>query len=148
MTEWTGPYGFWVSDDEALVDVDVVHRWLSTLSYWAQDRPRHLTEKAIARSLNLGLYDAAGTQAGYCRWVTDGATFAWLCDVFVDPAHRGSGLGVFLVGVATEHPEVRGLRFLLGTKDAHELYRKVGFSSPINPGRLMERTPTSVLRSP
>jgi GNAT superfamily N-acetyltransferase len=143
VTEWAGPNGYWVSDDAALVDVDVVHVWLSTQSYWAQGRPRDITEKAIARSLNLGLYDAAGAQAGYCRWVTDGATFAWLCDVFVDPAHRGGGLGVFLVQVATDHPEVRALRFLLGTKDAHGLYRKMGFSSPPNPDRLMERKPTS-----
>ena len=95
MTEWKGPDGYWASDDAALIDVPRVHTWLSTLSYWAENRPRPTTERAMARSLNLGLYDVGGTQAGFCRWVTDGATFAWLCDVFVDPAHRGHGLGVF-----------------------------------------------------
>jgi GNAT superfamily N-acetyltransferase len=73
--------------------------------------------------------------------VTDGATFAWLCDVFVDPNHRGHGLGTFLIRIATEHPEVRGLRFLLGTKDAHGLYAKFGFDAPVHPGRLMEVRP-------
>ena len=140
MTEWNGPDGYWASDDDALIDLDRVHRWLSTLSYWAENRPRPTTERAIARSLNLGLYDADGTQAGFCRWVTDGATFAWLCDVFVDPSQRGHGLGVFLVRVATEHPDVHGLRMLLGTKDAHELYRKFGFAAPV-PDRLMEIRP-------
>ena len=141
MTAWNGPDGYWVSDDADLLDVDLVHEWLSTLSYWAEGRPRQTTQKAIARSLNLGLYDANGAQAGFCRWVTDGATFGWLCDVFVDPGHRGHGLGVFLVRVATGHPEVQGLRFLLGTKDAHELYRKFGFDSPVHPERLMEVRP-------
>jgi GNAT superfamily N-acetyltransferase len=141
VTEWAGPDGYWISDDETQLNVDLVHDWLSTQSYWAQGRPRATTEKAIARSLNLGLYDAGGVQAGYCRWVTDGATFAWLCDVFIVPKHRGRGLGVFLVQVATGHPEVKGLRFLLGTKDAHGLYGKVGFASPVSPERLMEIRP-------
>jgi GNAT superfamily N-acetyltransferase len=70
--------------------------------------------------------------------VTDGATFAWLCDVFIDSPHRGNGLGVFLVRVAVEHPEVNGLRMLLGTKDAHELYRRFGFTAITSPERLME----------
>jgi GNAT superfamily N-acetyltransferase len=141
MTAWNGPDGYWVSDHADLLDVDLVHEWLSSLSYWAQGRPRQTTEKAIAQSLNLGLYGADGAQAGYCRWVTDGATFAWLCDVFVDPGHRGHGLGVFLIRVATGHPEVQGLRFLLGTKDAHGLYRKFGFEAPVHPERLMEIKP-------
>jgi GNAT superfamily N-acetyltransferase len=141
VTVWAGPGGYWVSDDPTLLDVDKVHGWLSTQSYWALDRPRVTTEKAIAGSLNLGLYDADGAQAGFCRWVTDGATFAWLCDVFVEPAHRGHRLGVFLVRVATEHPEVRGLRFLLGTKDAHGLYHQLGFAPIASPERLMEVRP-------
>jgi GNAT superfamily N-acetyltransferase len=141
MTVWKGPRDYWVSDDTSLIQIDRVHEWLSTLSYWAEGRPRSTTEKAIARSLNLGLYDAQGVQAGFCRWVTDGATFAWLCDVFIDPGRRGLGLGVFLVQAATEHPEVHGLRLLLGTKDAHELYRKFGFDAPVVPERLMEIRP-------
>jgi hypothetical protein len=76
VTDWAGPDGYWISDDERQLDVDLVHGWLSTQSYWAQGRPRATTEKAIARSLNLGLCDAGGVQVGYCRWVTDGATFA------------------------------------------------------------------------
>jgi GNAT superfamily N-acetyltransferase len=141
MTVWNGPAGYWISDDASLIDINRVHGWLSQLSYWATDRPRRTTEKAMARSLNLGLFDAGGAQVGFCRWVTDGATFAWLCDVIVDPGHRGSGLGVFLIETATRHGEVDGLRLLLGTKDAHELYRKFGFDTPAKPERLMEVRP-------
>jgi GNAT superfamily N-acetyltransferase len=138
MNRWVGPDGYWVSDDPALVDVEFVHGWLSTESYWAQDRAREVTEKAVARSLNLSLIAADGTPAGFCRWVTDGATFAWLCDVFVDPDHRGHGLGIFLVETAVSHPEVNQVRRMLGTRDAHALYRKFGFSDLSAPSRLME----------
>jgi GNAT superfamily N-acetyltransferase len=141
LSEWKGPAGYWASDDRSLIDVEYVHNWLSTQSYWAKDRPREVTERAIAASLNLGLFTSSGDPVGFCRWVTDGATFAWLCDVFIDPAHRGSGLGVFLVQVATEHPQVRGIRLLLGTGDAHGLYRKFGFTEVALPERLMEIWP-------
>jgi len=88
----------------------------------------------------LGLYGPNGDQFGVCRWVTDYSTFAWLCDVFVDRAVRGSGLGTFLVGTATAHPDVRDLRLqVLGTRDAHGLYRRFGFEPVASPGRWMER---------
>jgi GNAT superfamily N-acetyltransferase len=141
MAEWTGPNGYVVSDDEGRLDVAFVHRWLSTQSYWARGRPREVTDRALEHSLNLGLYSDDGAPAGFCRWVTDGATFGWLCDVFVDEAHRGHGLGIFLVQTAVEHPMVAGLRFLLGTKDAHDLYRKFGFAELAVPGRMMEVKP-------
>ena len=76
-----------------MLNVDLVHEWISTPGYWAQNRPGTTIEKALARSLNFGLYEAAGGQVAFCRWMTDGATLDWLCDVFVDPAHRGIGLG-------------------------------------------------------
>jgi GNAT superfamily N-acetyltransferase len=141
LSQWTRPDGHWVSDDRALLDIDLVHHWLSTQSYWAKNRPRDVTERAIGGSLNLGLFADDGSQVGFCRWVTDGATFAWLCDVFIDRDHRGDGLGIFLVTVATEHPTVSGLRLLLGTGDAHGLYRRFGFTSIAQPERLMEIWP-------
>ncbi len=92
-----GPDGYWVSDDPALIDVPRVHHWISEESYWAKGRPYEAMVRAIEQSLVFGLYSADGTQAGFARQVTDRATFAWLCDVFVDPEHRGHGLGSFLV---------------------------------------------------
>ena len=138
--KWDGDGGYWVSDDRSLVDAGRVHLWLSTLSYWAQGRSREVVERSIDESLPLGLYDSGGTQAGFCRWVTDYSTFAWLADVFVDPAFRGAGLGQFLVRCATDHEAVRDLPLqLLGTRDAHGLYRKYGFVDVPEPERWMER---------
>ncbi|HEX3794370.1 MAG TPA: GNAT family N-acetyltransferase [Acidimicrobiales bacterium] len=141
MNRWDDPNGYWVSDDPNLLDIDFVHGWLNTQSYWARGRSRSAMEKAVTRSLNLGLFDANDQPAGFCRWVTDGTTFAWLCDVFVARAHRGEGRGTFLVGTAMRHPEVQGLRLLLGTKDAHGLYAKFGFTPLSLPDRLMEIWP-------
>ena len=137
---WTGPDGYWVSDDRDLVDVARVHLWLSTLSYWAEGRPYDVVARSIAESLVLGLYRPDDIQVGFCRWVTDYSTFAWLGDVFVDPEVRGGGLGKFLVQTATDHPAVRDVRLqLLGTRDAHGLYRRYGFESVREPQRWMER---------
>jgi GNAT superfamily N-acetyltransferase len=87
----------------------------------------------------MGCFSPFGNQVGFARWVTDGATFGWLCDVFVDASFRGQGIGRFLVQAAVEHPEVRDLRLLLlGTRDAQELYRQVGFVEVPEPRRWME----------
>jgi GNAT superfamily N-acetyltransferase len=138
MTVWTGPDGYVVDDDPTRLNVNFIHQWLSTESYWALGREPDTTERALANSLNLGLYGPDGQQAGFCRWVTDRATFAWLCDVFVASSHRGHGLGVFLVGTAVAHADVEGLRLVLGTRDAHELYRRFGFDAVAAPDRWME----------
>jgi N-acetylglutamate synthase-like GNAT family acetyltransferase len=137
---WDAPNGDFVSDDRSLVDVTRVHRWLSEESYWAQGRSLEVVRRSIEQSLTLGLYDRDGTQLGLCRWVTDEATFAWLADVFVDPAARDRGRGTFLVETAVAHPAIAGLRLLmLGTRDAHGLYAKFGFTSDFAPGLYMER---------
>jgi GNAT superfamily N-acetyltransferase len=126
--EWHRADGYFVSDDRDLVDVDRVHAWLSDGSYWAAGRPIEVVRRSIDGSITLGCYASDGEQVGVCRWVTDSATFGWLCDVFVDTGQRGNGLGIFLVQSAMAHPAVRGLRLLLlGTRDAHGLYSRFGF---------------------
>ena len=105
---WAGPGGYWASDERALIDLARVHAWISGESYWAEGRPRDAMARAIENSLVLGLYSAEGTQVGFARFVTDYATFAWLCDVFVDAGHRGHGLGMFLVDTAVGHEAAQG----------------------------------------
>jgi GNAT superfamily N-acetyltransferase len=135
---WDGPGGYFASDDASLLDFGRISRWLADESYWATGRPPDAVRRSFAESVAIGCYSAAGEQAGVCRWVTDHVSFAWLCDVFVDGGHRGRGLGVFMVGVAVGHDEVRDVRLrLLATRDAHGLYERFGFAG-VAPGRFLE----------
>jgi GNAT superfamily N-acetyltransferase len=116
-----------ISTDRSRLDLDAIHAYLSEEAYWSPGVPRDVVERSIERSLNFGLY-RGDEQAGFARVVTDYATFAWLADVFVLPARRGAGLGVWLVETIVTHPELRGLRrWTLATADAHELYARFGF---------------------
>jgi GNAT superfamily N-acetyltransferase len=131
------PYS--LSTDPALLDLGRVHAWLSTDAYWALGRSAATVAAAAAASLNVGAYDESGGQVGYARVVTDRATFAWLCDVYVAPEHRGHGLGDRLVArVLTELAPLDLTRVLLATADAHGLYARHGFV-PAPPDRMMER---------
>ena len=114
-----------ISDDPARLDVDSVERMLRT-TYWAWERSRAAIEKSIVHSICLGAY-WRGAQVGFGRIVTDGATFAWVCDIVVDEAHRGTGLGKTLVEAVVMHPEIADLRQVLATKDAHTLYERFGY---------------------
>ncbi len=130
-----------LSTDPARVDVDAVHRFLSESSYWAQGRALDIQVAAIANSgLVVGAYDDAGAQVGFARMVTDMATFAWLCDVYVLDEHRGGGLGTAMVRLIVEHSDVRGVRLqLLATADAHGLYARYGYTPLAEPARWMAR---------
>jgi len=136
---WEGPAGYWASDDPGTVDVDLVHEWISRESYWAKNRSRDVMARSIENSLVLGLYTADGEQVGFSRFVTDRATFAWLCDVFVAAAHRDNGVGSFLVQVSVEHPDVAEVRQLLMAHPGRSLYRRYGFGDLLQPERWMER---------
>ncbi len=126
-----------IDDDPARLDLDVVHGFV-TGSYWAEGVPRDVVERSIANSLNLGLYHG-DSQVGFTRAVTDRATFAWVCDVFVLPGHQGRGLGHWLIDTLHAHPDLAGLRrFLLATADAHRVYADCGYAPLADPGRYME----------
>ncbi len=136
---WVRDDGYLVADDQDRLDLPLIHRWLNEESYWAEGCTIEVVAKSIERSVSLGCFSPFGAQVGFARLVTDGATFGWLCDVFVENAFRGQGLGKFIVKTAVDHPEVRGIRLLLlGTRDAHELYRRVGFVEVPEPQRWME----------
>jgi len=131
--------GFAVSDDKERLDVTLMHRWLSEEAYWALGRSLDQVVTSIRNSIVLGCYAPDGGQVGMARWVTDGATFGWLCDVFVQSDFRGRGLGKFLVQAAIDHPGVDGVSLLLlATRNAHDLYHRVGFEVTSEPRRWME----------
>jgi GNAT superfamily N-acetyltransferase len=128
---------FSISTDKSQLDLEMIHDFLKT-SYWAKDVPKSIVEKSIANSLCFGVYQKK-QQIGFARVISDYATFAYLADVFILESYRGQGLGKWLIQSILAHSELQNLRkFLLGTWDAHELYRQFGFNSLNRPERYME----------
>ena len=128
-----------ISTDPALLDVPAIHRYLSQESYWAQGIPLETVQRAIANSLNFGVYAPDSRQVAYARVITDKATFAWLCDVFVLPEFQSQGIGKQLQAEIWQHPELQGLRrYMLATLDAHGLYQQFGFQELAAPERYLE----------
>lgn len=135
----TGRFSFAQADER--IDRVRVHQWLSEESYWAKGRTRAVQDAAIDASRNYGVWDEdSGEQVAYARVVTDGVTFAWLCDVFVASGARGNGIGKLLVQGIIADLEPLGLRrMLLATADAHGLYAQYGFAASDDPNRYMIR---------
>ncbi len=126
-----------ISCDPGKLDLSVVHGFLST-SYWSRGLPLDVLRRAIAGSLCFGLYHG-NAQVGFARVITDKATFAYLCDVFVLEAYRGKKLSRWLMEAIVIHPDLQGLRrFVLVTRDAHGLYEQFGFRPLARPEGYME----------
>lgn len=137
-----------ISTDNNLLDIPLIHDFISNESYWAQGRPIGIVARALDHSLNFGLYQK-NQQVGFARVVTDFATFAWVADVFVLPAHRGQGLSKWLMEAVLSHPELQGFRrWVLATRDAHSLYARFGFIPLHRPERWMERPDPNMQESP
>ena len=129
--------GIELDDDPARVDVDAVHDFLSNHAYWAEGRPRETVERTVRQASRVvGLY-TDGRQIGFARAFTDGVAVVYLADVYVLPEFRGRGLGVELVREMVERSPWPRTKWLLHTRDAHELYGRFGFGAPS--GRVMER---------
>jgi GNAT superfamily N-acetyltransferase len=127
-----------VSTDRARLDLERMHQWIGVESYWAAGIARERFDVAVANSLVFGLHRAS-RQIGFARVVTDRATYAYLCDVWIDAAERGAGLGKWLVQCVLSHPDLQGLRrHCLMTRDAHSLYAAFGFKPMPDPTRYME----------
>jgi GNAT superfamily N-acetyltransferase len=136
---------YWVSNDRALLDFGVIHDFMRQ-SYWSPGIPRALVEQAAAHSTPFGLYRRTGPdrheQIGYMRILSDFTALAYLMDVFVLETFRGQGLGRWMVQTAMADAAFQDVRsWMLVTRDAHELYRRLGFSE-VDPGRYMRRAVT------
>lgn len=127
-----------VSTDPSLLDIDRIHAFL-TASYWAEGVPPDVVARSIKYSMPFGLYDGRA-QIGFARVITDFATYAYLADVYVEEEYQGQGLGKLLMRAVMDHPDLQGMRrWLLGTRDAHGLYRQFGFTELRRPERWMEK---------
>ena len=133
--------GLLVSTDPARLDFEAVHGWISR-SYWAAGIPREVVDRSIRHSFCFGLYEQDGgaeRQVGFARVITDRATYAYLCDVFILETHRARGLSKWLIRTILDHPDLQGLRrFCLLTWDAQTLYSRFGFKHLEEPKRYME----------
>lgn len=160
MTQITGPLspqladkGYRISSDRRDIDLDTVHRFLCDEAYWSQGIGRKIVAKGISNSMCFSVLHrldsdakemlvtkavARESQVGFARVITDRASFAYLADVFVLPAHRGQGLSTWLIDTIIAHPDLQGLRrWMLATRDAHALYARVGFEPLKTPERFM-----------
>ncbi len=137
-----------ITFDPAQLDRDRVYGWLSREAYWSIGMGRGVFERAIDNSLVASAL-VGDEQVAFARVVTDRATFAWLCDVYVAQPWRGQGTATRLIGAIVAHPELQGLRrWALRTRDAHDLYRRFGFAEMVEPQRSMERHNPHVYASP
>lgn len=128
---------FRISTNDAEFDINYIHQFLSN-SYWAENIPIETVKRSIKGSLSFGLFNGE-KQIGFARVITDQSTFAYLADVFIDETYRGKGLSKWLMEVILQHPSLQGLRrFMLATRDAHDLYAKFGFTPIAEPQRLMQ----------
>ncbi|HET7657267.1 MAG TPA: GNAT family N-acetyltransferase [Bacillales bacterium] len=146
MSQTTWKKGdYTISTDRTMFDLEMIYRYLSQESYWAQGLPREVFDKSIKHSsLCFGLFagnpeSKPAEQVGFARVISDLATFAYLADVFILLPHRGKGLSKWLVATILNHQDLKGLRrFMLATKDAHALYEKFGFKYLSQPDKMME----------
>ena len=138
MSEWQRGE-FTISTDRNLLQIEAIQKFLTEDSYWAKDRTKEQTERAIKNSLPFGVYKGEN-QIGFARVVTDYATFAYLGDVYILEEFRGQGLSKWLMETIVGHPDLQGFRrWILATKDAHTLYEKFGFHALVHPDRWMEK---------
>lgn len=134
---------FYISTDKSKLDISIIHDFLKT-SYWAENIPLAVVEKSIENSLCFGLYED-NKQLGFARVITDYATSALLKDVFILEPYRGQGLGKWFVECILEYTQLQDVRiWLLGTKDAHGLYRRYGFKNLTEPEKIMMRLNTNI----
>lgn len=128
-----------ISTDKSLLRIETIHSVLNE-SYWAKNIPVEILKRSIENSMCFGVY-IEKEQIGFCRVITDKATFAYLADVFITENHKGKGYSKLLIKEVMAHPDLQGLRkFLLGTADAHGLYKQFGFKELAKPERMMEIT--------
>jgi GNAT superfamily N-acetyltransferase len=129
--------GYELDDDPARIDRDAVHAYLGGESYWAKGRSREVQDALIDGSARVvGLYHL-GVQIGFSRTLSDVHAHSYLADVYVLDEHRGRGLGVELVRFSVDEGPLARTTWLLHTQDAHDLYRKFGFTEPSE--RVLER---------
>lgn len=131
--------GFTISTDKSKLNVAAIHDYLCNKSYWGKGRTIETVQKSIENSFCFGLYDKDDVLVGFARVITDFTVYAYLLDLFILESHRNCGLGKRLAEYIIKHEVFNGVRWRLDTKDAHGLYRRLGFQESAFPERIMEK---------
>lgn len=141
---------YYISTDYSVFDKSKMHQWLNEDAYWSSGIPFETMDKGFKNSIAFGVFTRSGALVAMARMITDKATFAYLADVYVDPAHRGKGLSKWLIQVIMNHPDLQGLRrIMLATSDAHGLYKKFGFEKiSYDDNRLMAIVRPDIYKNP
>ena len=127
-----------ISTDKSKLDSNLIHNFLCNKSYWAKGIPYNTVKTSIEYSECFGIYHS-GKQVGFARVITDKSTFGYIGDVFIADDHRGKGLSKWIMECIMKHPELQGFRrWVILTRDAHELYKKFGFTPVKKPQNFME----------
>jgi len=130
---------FEIDTDPTRLDLDTAYDFIAGRSYWAKDMPRTTFARSVKGAVCFGVYHDE-QMIGFARVITDGATIAYLGDVYIDEAWRGRNLSKWLMRCIDSHPDLQGMRrWILVTSDAHSLYEQFGYSLLDNPDRYMER---------
>jgi GNAT superfamily N-acetyltransferase len=119
--------GYELDDDPARVDIDALVAFLTTHAYWGRWRRRDDIVAQLRSAWRVVAAYRDGAMVGFARAVSDGVAFGYLADVYVEPMHRGRGLGVAVVREIVEGNGADRFRWVLHTSDAHSLYAKLGF---------------------
>jgi GNAT superfamily N-acetyltransferase len=134
--------GLLLTDDRDAIDLDRVHHWISTDTWWATGRTRTQMRSIVEASRPYSVHSPGLGQIAFTRVVTDGLSFAYIADVYVDRPARGRGVGTWMIQQVCAHLDQESIRtIVLATTDAHEVYAKAGFED-VPPHRWMWRTPS------
>ena len=124
-----------ILDGRESMDLQDIIRLLKS-TYWADRRSEEQIGRSVLNSSCYGVYlEEEEKLVGFARVISDYATTYYLCDVVIDQDYRSKGLGTALVSYIESLPLYRGLRGVLITRDAHSLYRKLGYE--VLDGRVM-----------
>jgi len=119
------------------INFHVVHDWLSK-SYWSPKISiREIKNCALNSTLVVGCF-CEKEQIGYMRLVSDRFRFAYLMDVFIEEDYRGKGIAQNMIKFSMSNKKFKNVyQWVLATKDAHSLYKKIGFEGLPFPDRWM-----------
>jgi GNAT superfamily N-acetyltransferase len=130
---------FSVSTDRAMMDLALIHQFLSEESYWKKGVSLDVVRKSMEHSLCFAGF-VGERQVAFARVVTDYTGFAYLCDVFVLREHRGKGYSKRLLRTMLEHPDLQTINWMLKTDDAQQLYGQFGFVAVNDGEKYMRRS--------